>query len=308
MADALTRFGLSRRPASEMFGEAPRPRRDSPTDLFGAADMRGPGWSDSARRAVEEHQAALDEEAAIAEERASLEDQRIAREREREAEAAADEFTRIKEPSAREKFFDENEATMVGSKRYNALAEMRQRQPSFADNVLAKNLANKIDDPDERNVFLGAVAKGAGTLAAREEADRFRMRRGADAQLAKLGMHPQERKRILDEEGYDDAVVNYYAAKKENESSFPKDRQAQALEKRYRVLKDRARTEESRNGSVSDETEVEMLRVSLLLDEKYKMIAEPPVAAGNPQLGVPAAGSETPEQKAARLRKKYNID
>ena len=163
MADALTRFGLSRRPASEMFGEAPRPRRDSPTDLFGAADMRGPGWSDSARRAVEEHQAALDEELAIEDERASLEDQRIAREREREAEAVADEFTRIKEPSAREKFFDENEATMVGSKRYNALAEMRQRQPSFADNVLAKNLANKIDDPDERNVFLGAVAKGAGS-------------------------------------------------------------------------------------------------------------------------------------------------
>jgi hypothetical protein len=58
--------------------------------------MRGPGWSDSARRAVEEHQAALDEEATIAEERAALEDQRIAREREREAEAVADEFTRIK--------------------------------------------------------------------------------------------------------------------------------------------------------------------------------------------------------------------
>jgi hypothetical protein len=34
------------------------------------------------------------------------------------------------------------------------------------------------------------------------------------------------------------------------------------------------------------------------------MIAEPPVA------GAPAAatGSETPEQKAARMRKKYNIE
>jgi hypothetical protein len=317
MADALTRFGLSRRPASEMFGEAPRPRRDSPTDLFGAADMRGPGWSDSARRAVEEHQAALDEEATIAGERAALEDQRIAREREREAEAVADEFTRIKEPSAREKFFDENEATMVGSKRYNALAKMRQRQPSFADNVLAKNLANKIDDPDERNVFLGAVAKGAGTLAAREEADRFRMRRGAVAALTKAGVHPTEANRIADEEGYSPEVINYHVAQQENESSFPKDRQAQALEKRYRVLKDRASLEDDGDG-ITPQTAEELRRVSLLLDEKYKLIAEPfingeaaadagavlPRSQRTPA-AAPAAAPETPEQK---MRKKYNID
>lgn len=301
MGDSLTRFGLSRRPASELFGEAPRPKRSFAFDMLGTPDVSGPGWGMAARRGVEEHQAALDEKLAI-------EDERIARERERDAEAVADEFTRIKEPSAREKFFDENEATMVGSKRYNALAEMRQRQPSFADNVLAKNLANKIDDPDERNEFLQAVARGEGTFAAKDRSDRFRMRRGGVAALTKAGVHPTEANRIADEEGYSPEVINYHVAQQENESSFPKDRQAQALEKRYRVLKDRARTEESRNGSVSDETEVEMLRVSLLLDEKYKMIAEPPVAAGNPQLGVPAAGSETPEQKAARLRKKYNID
>lgn len=297
MADALTRFGLSRRPASEMFGEAPRPRRDSPTDLFGAADMRGPGWSDSARRAVEEHQAALDEEATIAGERAALEDQRIAREREREAEAVADEFTRIKEPSAREKFFDENEAAMVGSKRYNALAKMRQRQPSFADNVLAKNLANKIDDPDERNVFLGAVAKGAGTLAAREEADRFRIRRQQAARLGEAGYSPDEADEIL-AKGVDEARVNYHIAQRKEGSMFPKDPQAQALEKRYRILKDKAAIED-KNMGVTPETEAELLRVFNLLDGKYKMIAEPPA---------PAAGSETPEQKAARLRKKYNID
>jgi hypothetical protein len=73
------------------------------------------------------------------------------------------------------------------------------------------------------------------------------------------------------------------------------------LESYYRVVKDRARAEENRNGSVSDETEAEILRVSSLLGSKYKMIAEPPVA------GAPAAatGSETPEQK---LRKKYNIE
>ena len=300
MADSLTKFGLSRRPASEMFGESPRPRRDSPTDLFGAADMRGPGWSDSARRAVEEHQAALDEELAI-------EDERLAADRQREAEAVADEFARIKEPSAREKFFDENEATMVGSKRYNALAEMRQRQPSFADNVLAKNLANKIDDPDERNVFLGAVAKGAGTLAAREEADRFRIRRQQAARLGEAGYSPDEADEIL-AKGVDEARVNYAIAQRKNESSFSKDPQARALESYYRVVKDRARVEEDKDGLVSDETAAEIRRVSSLLGDKYKMIAEPPVAAGNPQLGVPAAGSETPEQKAARLRKKYNID
>lgn len=302
MGDSLTRFGLSRRPASELFGEAPRPKRSFAFDMLGTPDVSAPGWGMAARRGVEEHQAALDEEAAIAEERAALEDQRIAREREREAEAVADEFTRIKEPSAREKFFDENEATMTGSKRYNALAEMRQRQPSFADNVLAKNLANKIDDPDERNEFLQAVARGEGTFAAKDRSDRFRMRRGAVAALTKAGVHPTEANRIADEEGYSPEVINYHVAQQENESSFPKDRQAQALEKRYRVLKDRARTEESRNGSVSDETEVEMLRVSLLLDEKYKAIAEPPAAAapivpvGTGTVLRPKAGAATPPQ------------
>ena len=305
MADPLTKFGLSRRPASELFGEAPRPRRDSPTDLFGAADMRGPGWSDSARRAVEEHQAALDEEMALENERAALEDERIARERQREAEAAADEFARIKEPSAREKFFDENEATMTGSRRYNQLAEIRQRQPSFADNVLAKNIANKIDDPDERNVFLSAVSQGLGTLAAREEADRFRLRRGADAQLAKLGMHPQERKRILDEEGYDDAVVNYYTAQKKGESSFSKDPKARAAENHYRMLLRQA-TEEADDYDLNDgkplpETVAKIKIARGFLDSAYGDQYLPKAAAS-------AEGSETPEQKAARLRKKYNIE
>lgn len=321
MADALTRFGLSRRPASEMFGEAPRPRRDSPTDLFGAADMRGPGWSDSARRAVEEHQAALDEEATIAGERAALEDQRIAREREREAEAVADEFTRIKEPSAREKFFDENEATMVGSKRYNALAEMRQRQPSFADNVLAKNLANKIDDPDERNEFLAAVARGEGTFAAKDRSDRFRLRRGADAQLAKLGMHPQERKRILDEEGYDDAVINYYAAKKEGDGGVSPE--VKILEKQYELLEKRLTSamDATRGDITKVDPELVMKRDRALqrLSEKYDALADPltvttPVSVNagavlprsqRTPAAAPATAPETPEQK---MRKKYNIE
>lgn len=302
MADSLTKFGLSRRPASEMFGESPRPRRDSPTDLFGAADMRGPGWSDSARRAVEEHQAALDEELAI-------EDERLAADRQREAEAVADEFSRIQEPSAREKFFDENEAAMTGSRRYNQLAEIRQRQPSFADNVLAKNLANKIDDPDERNVFLGAVAKGAGTLAAREEADRFRIRRQQAARLGEAGYSPDEADEIL-AKGVDEARVNYAIAQRKEGTTFHRDPEAQAAENHYRMLLRQASEEadESLDGKPLPETAAKIKLARDFLDRKYSDKYIPratPAGAGDPAA---VAGSETPEQKAARLRKKYNID
>lgn len=203
MADPLTRLGISRRPAYE---------------LFGTPDTSKFGWSDATRQAVADDQAMADEEAAMEDERAALEDRRIAREREREAEGLADQFARIKEPSAREKFFDENEATMTGSKRYNQLAEMRQRQPSYADNVLAKNLANKIDDPDERNVFLGAVAKGAGTLAAREEADRFRMKRVQATRLGEVGYTRAERDEILTNNP-DEAEIEYLVAQRKKETS-----------------------------------------------------------------------------------------
>jgi hypothetical protein len=279
--------------------------------------MRGPGWSDSARRAVEEHQAALDEEATIAGERAALEDQRIAREREREAEAVADEFTRIKEPSAREKFFDENEATMVGSKRYNNLAKCVSVSPASPITSLPKTSPTRSTTLTNGTCSSVRVAKGAGTLAAREEADRFRMRRGAVAALTKAGVHPTEANRIADEEGYSPEVINYHVAQQENESSFPKDRQAQALEKRYRVLKDRASLEDDGDG-ITPQTAEELRRVSLLLDEKYKLIAEPfingeaaadagavlPRSQRTPA-AAPAAAPETPEQK---MRKKYNID
>lgn len=272
MADPLTKFGLSRRPASEVFGESPRPKRSFAFDMLGTPDVSAPGWGMAARRGVAEHQAALDEEAALAEERASLEDQRIAREREREAEAAADEFARIKEPSAREKFFDENEATIAGSRRYNQLAEMRQRQPSFADNALAKNLANKIDDPDERNVFLSAVAKGAGTLAAREEADRFRIRRQQAARLGEAGYSPDEADEIL-AKGTDEARVNYAIAQRKEGTTFHRDPEAQAAENHYRMLLRQA-TEEADDYSINDgkplpETAAKIKAARDFLDKKY---------------------------------------
>jgi hypothetical protein len=290
-----------------MFGEAPRPKRSLLFDQFGTPDVSGPGWSAAARRGVEEHQAAVAEELAAENERMAMEDERIAAERQREAERVADKFTRIRNPSAREKFFDENEAAMAGSKRYNQLAEIRQRQPSFADNVLANNLANKIDDPDERNVFLGAVAKGAGTLAAREEADRFRLRRSADAQLAKLGMHPQERKRILDEEGYDDAVVNYYASQNQPYSSGT-DPKVSMLSKHVELLRDKVKRETDSLAREANPETVEKLRLlESALEREYEKVYSPsasPVLTQTPA----AAGSETLEQKAARLRKKYNIE
>ena len=270
MADSLTKFGLSRRPAAEIFGMRSNSRPRDVYEEFGTPNLDRIGWSGADRRAVEENQAFADEEAAKAEERAALEDERVARDRQREAEAVADEFARIKEPSAREKFFDENEATIAGSKRYNQLAEMRQRQPSFADNVLAKNLANKIDDPDERNVFLGAVAKGAGTLAAREEADRFRLRRGAVAALTKVGVHPTEANRIADEEGYSPEVINYHVAQQEGGSSL-EDPKARAAENHYRMLLRQATEEadESTDGKPLPETVAKIKVARGFLDSAY---------------------------------------
>lgn len=69
----------------------PRPKRSLLFDKFGTPDMSRPGWSDSARREAEEHQAAVDEELAI-------KDKRAAAARQRRAEQAFDDF-RIFAPS-----------------------------------------------------------------------------------------------------------------------------------------------------------------------------------------------------------------
>jgi hypothetical protein len=129
------------------------------------------------------------------------------------------------------------------------------------------------------------------------------MTRGAVAALTKAGVHPTEANRIADEEGYSPEIINYHVAQQENESSFPKDRQARAAESYYRILKDKARYEENKNGSVSDETEAEMLRVSSLLGSKYKMIAEPPAPAAAAPVGTgtvlrPKAGAAAPTTPA----------
>lgn len=290
MADPLTKLGISRRPAYE---------------LFGTPDTSRFGWSDATRQAVADEQLMMDEAMAVEDERAALEDRRIAREREREAENLADQFTRMRNPSAREKFFDQNEAALTGSRRYNQLAEIRQRAPSYSDQVLANNLASKIEDPDERNVFLGAVSQGLGTLAAREEADRFRLRRNADAQLAKLGMHPSERKRIIDEEGYDDSVINYYTSQKKPSSSDPK---VSMLSKHVELLRDQVKREaESLTGEVNPDTLAKLKLLESALEREYEKVYSPPQ---NPVIAAPPAQTLPPANSAeakAALLKKYGL-
>jgi hypothetical protein len=311
MADPLTRLGISRRPASDIFGSSPQRLR--PLDVYdveGVPDFSRPGWAtDEAVQAAADRQALIDEEAAMEEERAALEDRRIAREREREAEGLADQFTRMRNPSAREKFFDQNEAALTGSRRYNQLAEIRQRAPSYSDGVLANNLASKIEDPDERNVFLGAVSQGLGTLAAREEADRFRLRRNADAQLAKLGMHPSERKRIIDEEGYDDSVINYYASQKQPSSSGT-DPKVSMLSKHVELLRDQVKREtDSLAGEANPETVEKLRLLESALEREYEKVYSPPaspVLTQQTPVAQPPPPANSAEAKAALL-KKYGL-
>ena len=311
MADPLTRLGISRRPASDIFGSSSQRLR--PLDVYdveGVPDFSRPGWAtDEGVRAAADRQALIDEEAAMDDERAALEDRRIAREREREAEGLADQFTRMRNPSAREKFFDQNEAALTGSRRYNQLAEIRQRAPSYADNVLANNLASKMEDPDDRIMFLESVARGEGTFAAKDRVDRSRIRRQQAARLAEAGYSPDEREEIL-AKGIDDARINYAIAQRKNTSSFSRDPQAAALEKYYQTLKDRASMEAlDGNGEALPETAAEIQRVSTLLGNKYKMIAEPPaspVLTQQTPVAQPPPPANSAEAKAALL-KKYGL-
>jgi hypothetical protein len=294
MADPLTRLGISRRPASDIFGSSSQRLR--PLDVYdveGVPDFSRPGWAtDEGVRAAADRQALIDEEAAMDDERAALEDRRIAREREREAEGLADQITRMRNPSAREKFFDQNEAALTGSRRYNQLAEIRQRAPSYSDGVLANNLASKIDDPDERNVFLDAVSQGMGTLAAREEADRFRIMRNTDAELAKLGKSPQERKRIIAEEGVGEAVINFYASEaKKSSTGGGDDTRMKDLKGLVDLLREQKEAEEFEGGKATDETLADYTRAKTELKKAYESRAFPPASPVLTQQPPPPANS-----------------
>jgi hypothetical protein len=294
MADPLTRLGISRRPAYE---------------LFGTPDTSKFGWSDATRQAVAEDQAMADEAMAAEEERAALEDRRIAREREREAEGLADQFTRIRNPSAREKFFDQNEAALTGSRRYNQLAEIRQRAPSYSDGVLANNLASKIEDPDDRAMFLESVARGEGTFVAQDRVDRSRIYRRQAARLAEVGVPPDKSDEIL-AKGTDDARVNYAIAqwKRESSSTGGDDTRLKDIKGLVDLLRERMKAEELETGKVSDATLAKYKSAETELERAYESRAFPPASPTLTQTP-PAAGIQiTPEMEANAKRNAANLD
>ena len=298
-ADPFRQLGISRRPSNVIFGTAPVTQQSAPT------------WSRATIQDAADESLALEEAQAAANERRKLA-------REQEAELAADEFIRA-EPSAREKFLGENPA-IVGSKRFNEIAQYQQMQPSYADTRLANSVALRIEDPEARRVFSDAVAAGKGTLAARDMADTFIAKRRAAGELGKVGYSPDEAEALVAQR-HDPAHVNYHIAQKKGETLFHKDPQAQALEKYYHVLKDRAAAEKASSimEEISPETMLEMKQVTDALGGLYK--AKSPLASPDPlapsvvapsavapsavapSAVVPSAVTTSAEAKASLLKK-----
>ncbi len=277
MADPFQKLGISRTPAYQ---------------LFGTPDVSRGGFSSATRVAVDADQAALDEAQA-------MQDERDARARTRQAEQAADQFIAT-EPTARQKFLEDTPA-IVGSKRYNEIESYQKAQPSYADRTLAKSIALKFEDPDARRLFQDEVARGQGTLAAQDAANAFLGRKSAAGELGKAGYSPDEAEALV-RDRYDPAHINYHVAKKKEGTLFHKDPQAQALERYYHTLKDRAAIEAKDLGGLGEakpETMAEMKRISELLGSKYQGLAEPATAAPV----VPATSADA----AAALRRKLGL-
>lgn len=282
MADPFQKLGISRTPAYE---------------LFGTPDVSRGGYSTATHAAVDADKAALDEAQA-------LQDERDARARARQAEQAVDEYQK-QQPSARQKFFDEQGAGMIGSKRYGEVENFQKAQPSYADRVLAKNIALKFEDPDARQIFNNEIARGTGSLAAQDLANTFIAKKQAAGELGKY--YPPDEAEAMVANRHDPAYINYHIAKKKGETLFSKDPQAQALERYYHTLKDRAAIEAkdlSGLGEARPETMAEMKRVSELLGSKYRGLAEPATAA--PGAAVPATPT-TSAAAAAALRRKLGL-
>jgi len=251
MADPLSQLGIARRPVYE---------------LFGRPDMSQGGWSAASREAAAEDQYLMDQ----AEQAAEAKRERM---RAQQAEQAADEYMGQTEPTARQKFLEENPA-IAGSKRYNQIAKYQKAMPSYADNTLRNSVAMKISDPEARKVFLDAVDQGQGTFAAKELADTFVAKRKAAGELGKAGYSPEEAEAILAER-HDPAHVNYHINQKKQDSIFHADPEARALEKYHGVLKSQAsrdmRDMSNPNfGTVRPETQAELDKIEAMLAEKYK--------------------------------------
>lgn len=286
MADPFAQLGISRRPANVLFG--------TPDVSAGALG----GWSDAAVQSAAEDQAAQEEYQAAQDKRAAQEDARAEAARNRQAEQAADEFVQA-EPSARERFLGDNPA-VVGSKRFGEIAQYQKMQPSYADQRLANTVAMKIADPEARQIFHEAVAAGHGTLAARDMADTFMAKRKAAGELGKAGYSPDEAEALVAER-HDPAHVNFHIAQKKEGTMFHRDPEAQALEKYYHVLKDRAAAEKASltgGGEPSSETMTEMKLVTDALGHLYK--AKSPLAT-SPAAVVPTTSAEAKKSLLSKM-------
>jgi len=276
MADPFQQLGISRTPAYQ---------------LFGTPDVSRGSFSSATRAAVEADKAALDEAQA-------LQDERDARARARQAEQAVDEYKR-QEPSARQKFFEEKGANMVGSKQYGEIENFQKAQPSYADKVLAKSIALRIEDTDARQIFHNEIGRGMGTLAAQDAANTFLARKAAAGELGKAGYSPDEAEKLVMDR-YDPAHVNYHITRKKEGTMFHRDPQAQAMENHLRIVKNKAAYELKTAGQVSPETEAEQLQLEEVLAGKYKGVYQP---------GVPVAPPPptTSADAAAALRRKLGL-
>ena len=292
-ADPFRQLGISRRPSNVIFGTAPVTQQSAPT------------WSRATIQDAADESLALEEAQAAANERRKLA-------REQEAELAADEFIRA-EPSAREKFLGENPA-IVGSKRFNEIAQYQQMQPSYADTRLANSVALRIEDPEARRVFSDAVAAGKGTLAARDMADDHIFKKKQLGRLAEAGWSPDEGEAALAKR-YDDAHVNYLIAQKKEGTVFHRDPSAQAAEKHYQMLVRQANEEmddiNNITGKPLPETVAKIKAARDFLDSKYgeqylpKAVAPSAVApsAVAPSAVAPSAVATSAEAKASLLKK-----
>jgi len=279
MADPFAQLGISRRPANVLFG--------TPDVSAGALG----GWSDAAVQSAAEDQAAQEEYQAAQDKRAAQEDARAEAARKRVAEDKVDQLQQMPELSARQKFLETEGPAMAASPRYNeVLRHQQQFEPSYADKTLSKSIALNIKDPEERQVFLDHVAKGVGTLAAKDEADRFSLKRAAAARLtAEADKHPKEAARIIEEEGYTPDIINYHVA----QSGRGKDPEVNRLQTLYKnaaeMVSHSAKQDPTGMGKADPRLVERMVQHGDALDAYLTSKAKPTVTAPAVAAAAPAA-------------------
>lgn len=252
MADPLSQLGIARRPVYE---------------LFGRPDTSQGGWSAASREAAAEDQYLMDQ----AEQAAEAKRERM---RAQQAEQVADEYMGQTEPTARQKFLEENPA-IAGSKRYNQIAKYQKALPSYADKTLRNSILSKYKDPEAQRMFNQLVDEGHGTFNAKNMTDEFLDKRKRRIELAQAGIPLEEHEEILSQ-GPEYAA--YHIAKKKREDAYHQDPEVRALEKRYGLAKDQASLDIK--NPVNDykptpETEKTLKEIKAKLEAKYQSMVAP---------------------------------